>query len=194
MQDTFCPYRMVVIIINLKKTLKTIKLNESTISMVLGAIVVIIVGSLVIKFLRSDRGTIPTELLNQGNSTVLTSKTHKVEKGENLWVIAQKYYGDGFKWVDIATENKLANASIIEEGQELTIPNVESEKSITTDNQVVSTDSITSATYEVVKGDNLWNIAVRAYGDGYKWVEIARENKLVNPNLIHCGNVLVLPR
>ena len=185
---------MVVIIINLKKTLKTIKLNESTISMVLGAIVVIIVGSLVIKFLRSDRGTIPTELLNQGNSTVLTSKTHKVEKGENLWVIAQKYYGDGFKWADIATENKLANASIIEEGQELTIPNVESEKSITTDNQVVSTDSITSATYEVVKGDNLWNIAVRAYGDGYKWVEIARENKLVNPNLIHSGNVLVLPR
>lgn len=194
MQDTFCPYRMVVIIINLKKTLKTIKLNESTISMVLGAIVVIIVGSLVIKFLRSDRGTIPTELLNQGNSTVLTSKTHKVAKGENLWVIAQKYYGDGFKWVDIATENKLANASIIEEGQELIIPNVESAKTITTDNQTVGSNSITSATYEVVKGDNLWNIAVRAYGDGYKWVEIARENKLVNPNLIHSGNVLVLPR
>lgn len=46
----------------------------------------------------------------------------------------------------------------------------------------------------MVKGDHLWGIAVRAYGDGYKWVEIARENNLVNPNLIHPGNVLSLPR
>jgi nucleoid-associated protein YgaU len=40
----------------------------------------------------------------------------------------------------------------------------------------------------------LWTIAVRAYGDGYKWTEIAKANKLVNPNLIHPGNVFVLPR
>ncbi len=53
---------------------------------------------------------------------------------------------------------------------------------------------ITGATYEVVKGDSLWKIAVRAYGDGYQWVKIARENKLVNPNLIHPGNLLALPR
>jgi nucleoid-associated protein YgaU len=45
-----------------------------------------------------------------------------------------------------------------------------------------------------VKGDSLWKIAVRAYGDGYKWVSIAKANKLVNPNLIHSGNVLTLPR
>ena len=41
---------------NLKGILKALKLNESTISMVMGAIVVVIVGSLVIKYLKSNKG------------------------------------------------------------------------------------------------------------------------------------------
>ncbi len=57
-----------------------------------------------------------------------------------------------------------------------------------------STEPISAATYTVVHGDNLWTIATRAYGDGYKWTEIARENNLLHPNLIHAGNVLILPR
>jgi nucleoid-associated protein YgaU len=55
-------------------------------------------------------------------------------------------------------------------------------------------EKITGNTYTVVRGDNLWNIAVRAYGDGFRWVEIARSNKLVNPHLIHAGNKFILPR
>jgi len=54
--------------------------------------------------------------------------------------------------------------------------------------------AISGNSYTVVKGDDLWDIAVRAYGDGYKWVEIARANKLVNPDVIHPGNVFTLPR
>jgi nucleoid-associated protein YgaU len=53
---------------------------------------------------------------------------------------------------------------------------------------------ISGNTYTVVRGDNLWNIAVRAYGDGFRWVEIAKANKLVNPHLIHAGNKFTLPR
>lgn len=52
----------------------------------------------------------------------------------------------------------------------------------------------TSGSYTVQKGDSLWSIAVAQYNDGYKWVEIARANKLVHPNVIHTGNVLTLPR
>ena len=139
---------------NLKKLLKTIKLNESSISMVLGLIVVIIVGTLIVKYLKTDRGTIPQELLSGTNTIETSTKTHKVAKGENLWNIAVKYYGDGFKWVDIATENKLTNASIIETDQELIIPNIENEKTVddeTQNNVVTTTDSITVATYEVAK-------------------------------------------
>ena len=61
-------------------------------------------------------------------------------------------------------------------------------------NNVQNTNSITGSRYTVQKDDYLWEIAVRAYGDGYKWVEIARANKLVNPNIIHPGNMLTLPR
>ena len=188
---------------NLKKLLKTIKLNESSISMVLGIFVIIIVATLIVKYLKADRNTIPQELLTGTNSIALNAKTHKVEKGENLWMIATKYYGDGFKWVDIATENKLANAGVIETGQELVIPELETAEEATddliaTDTSVSATvtneNAITAATYEVAKGDSLWKIAIRAYGDGYKWVEIARENKISHPNIIHPGNILVLPR
>ena len=156
--------------------------------MVLGLLVVLIVGILIVKYLKTDRGTITQDLLNQPNSTEMSTKTHTVVKGDNLWNIAVAYYGDGFKWVDIATENKLDNASVIEIGQELVVPNVET-LSMTDDS-----NSITSTTYEVVKGDSLWTIAVRAYGDGYKWVDIAKANNIVNPNVIHTGNILVLPR
>ena len=170
---------------NLKKILKTVKLNESSISMVLGVIVVLVVGNLIFNYLKADRGSIPAELLTN-NSTEAILKTHKVQKGETLWQIAVTYYGDGFKWVDIATENKLENASLIDVGQELIIPNVETE--------LKTTNTITNDSYEVVKGDSLWNIAVRAYGDGYQWVKIASENKISNPNIIHVGNIITLPR
>jgi nucleoid-associated protein YgaU len=182
---------------NLKKLLKTIKLNESSISMVLGILVIVIVGSLVIRYLKADRGTIPQELLNQQNSIVVPTKTHKIQKGENLWIIAENYYGDGFKWVDIATENKIANASIIEVDQELIIPNLDQEEVQAEEmaSESASTEAPTEAQqYTVEKGDSLWKIAVKVYGDGYKWVEIAKENKITTPNIIYSGNILVLPR
>lgn len=51
-------------------------------------------------------------------------------------------------------------------------------------------------TYTVVKGDCLWNIAKKYYGDGSKYTVIYNENKDVvggNPNLIYPGQVLTIP-
>lgn len=53
---------------------------------------------------------------------------------------------------------------------------------------------ITGTSYTVVHGDTLWSIACRAYNDCYAWTKIAQANKLVNPNMIHAGNVFTLPR
>ncbi len=55
---------------------------------------------------------------------------------------------------------------------------------------------LTGETYTVVKGDTLWAIAKRFYGDGSKWPTIYEANKEVigaNPNLILPGQVLVIP-
>ncbi|MCX6705677.1 MAG: LysM peptidoglycan-binding domain-containing protein [Candidatus Woesebacteria bacterium] len=174
---------------NLKSILKSFKLNESTISMVLGAVVIVVVGVLIANYFKDKKaGSLPQ---NNGNKTEATiNQTYLVAKGDNLWKIAEKTTGSGYNWVEIAKENNIENPSIINEGQELTIK-VGGNLVVKEETQDIS---ISGATYEVQKGDTLWSIAIRAYGDGYKWSEIARENKLVHPNIIHSGNILILPR
>lgn len=49
------------------------------------------------------------------------------------------------------------------------------------------------ATYTVVRGDCLWRIAQRYYGDGSKYPRIAQANGIRNPNLIFPGQVLTIP-
>src|SRR4030042_3269445 len=48
--------------------------------------------------------------------------------------------------------------------------------------------------YTVGRGDSLWKISTSLYGTGYNWVLIARENKLANPDIIHTGVVLTIPK
>lgn len=184
-----------VIKLNLKSLLKTLKLNESSISAILGGIVVVVVGILIFNYFKDNKGIVPSGSKQNAVENILP-QTHTVSKGESLWIIAEKYYGSGYNWVDIAGENNLTNASLIEEGQNLIIPEVEAKIATSTSRETLSenTNTITGATYQVVKGDTLWNIAIRAYGDGYKWVNISKENSLKNPNIIHPGNILTLPR
>jgi nucleoid-associated protein YgaU len=59
---------------------------------------------------------------------------------------------------------------------------------------VPGVEKITGGSYTVVEGDNLWDIAVRKYGDGYRWVDIAKANNLPNPDLIYPGSKFTLPR
>jgi nucleoid-associated protein YgaU len=179
---------------DLKKFLKNIKLNEESISMVLGAIVIVIVGILIVNYFKDKggNGTI-TETSSQTNA--VASNEHVVVKGETLWSIAEDSFGSGYNWVDIKSANSLKTETI-EIGQKLTIPEVTPREPTSTKKvaTIANAQTISGSTYTVVHGDTLWNIAVRAYGDGYKWSEIAHENKLVNPNIIHTGNILVLPR
>lgn len=53
----------------------------------------------------------------------------------------------------------------------------------------------TSKTYTVVKGDTLWGIAKRFYGNGSNYPKIfnANKDKISNPNLIYPGQVLTIP-
>ena len=52
------------------------------------------------------------------------AKTYKVKKGDSLWLIAKKHYGDGSKYKKIkeANKSKFKHGNMIFSGQLLTIP------------------------------------------------------------------------
>ena len=179
--------------------LSQIKWGESYTSLFLGAVVVVVALVLVFSFIKSrtnlNKGqTGSTSTTAKEQATKEMPKTYTVKSEDYLWSIAEKIYGSGYNWVDLANANKLENPNVLYVGTKLIVPNV-APKTITVQaKQVEVQNPITGNTYTVVKGDFLWSIAVRAYSDGYKWVGIAKANNLANPNMIFSGNVLKLPR
>lgn len=181
----------------LKKYLKQLSLPESYISITLGFLVVIVAGLLTYNYFSKNKtsqtpsSTVVTENKTTQESTELPT-SHTVVEGETLWSIAEKFYKSGYNWTTIAAENKLADANSIETGQVLSLPKADT---IRPESENISASQTEAPkTYTVQQGDDLWNIAVKEYADGYAWTKIASANNLVNPNLIHPGNILSLPR
>lgn len=185
--------------------------SENYLSLGLGILVVVVIGALIFNYIGNRRSQPSEEAATteeqateeQGKPDEISlPATHKVAQGEDLWKISELYYKTGYNWVDIAQANNLVNPNLLPAGAELTIPKVEPKilaaatQVQTTLNEVKSpeTGAITDESYTIAQGDNLWKIAVRAYGDGYKWVDIAKANNLGNPDLIYAGNVLKIPR
>lgn len=67
----------------------------------------------------------PPKLENNRSNNKSNSKTYTVLKGDTLWKISKKFYGEGSKWKKIYDENKKTignNPDIIKTGQKLVIP------------------------------------------------------------------------
>ena len=189
-------------------------------NLIYGAVTVLILAVIVFLGMRTlsqnegdinDAAVTVTEEENASEYTVV--------EGDTLWSISEKIYGTGFNWQMIADNNELSDPNNIPAGTKLKVPSItptiaesETEESEEEMEKVSPTASATAAVtqaptktevekptstakeYTVAKGDTLWSISVAQYGNGYKWSEIAKANKLVNPNIIHTGNRLVLPR
>lgn len=196
----------------LKIWLKRLKLHESTISMILGALVVVVVAILAYNFFTkgetppqpekvSEEGYV-LELVEEKEGVIIPQGLpveHTVSPGEHLWGISERYYGNGYNWPDIASFNTLSNPGVILVDQKLTIPRVQLR--VVREAEIIGTKTslataISGDAYSVVKGDTLWDIAVRAYQDGYRWPEIYRENSglIKDPDIIEVGMNLTLPR
>lgn len=189
----------------IKNLLKSLKLNEGLLSRFFGFVVIAVVGILLFNYFKGvgEEPVTPevapeevkeVKLVEEEGKLVPegTPRQYTVQEGDHLWKIAEEFYGSGYNWIDIAQANKLENPDRLAEGQKLTLPKTEVREQTTT--QEESPKPITGTNYKIQKGDYLWEIAVRAYGDGYKWVEIAQANNLENPDVIHEGNTLILPR
>ncbi|MDO8269939.1 MAG: LysM peptidoglycan-binding domain-containing protein [Candidatus Levybacteria bacterium] len=197
---------------------KLVNSSDSYKSLIYGIVTVVvlfIVIALGIRTLQQNKAQIDEQALSTQNldQQNLTSK-YTVTEGDTLWSIAEKSYNDGFRWNEIAKANNITDASTLEKGTELTIPKIATEPKISPVEKkplvtrvptavpsvaptVVMTTTgqkITGNSYKIVDGDTLWDIAIRSYGDGYRWVEVALQNNIANPDLIYAGNVLKLAR
>lgn len=175
--------------------------KESFISIFLGALIVIIIGVIVYNYFSGlNKKNIPPTVAPSpkiseevSQPTMIKGKiiSYKVASGDSLWTIAEKFYNDGYKWTEIAKINKLTNPDEIEVGMTLSIsePTVKQGAITPAAVSTVGPKAITGKVYKVSVGDDLWDIAVRACGDGYKWPLLATSNKLENPDIIHPGNI-----
>jgi len=118
----------------LKNWLKAVKLNESTISMFLGAMVIVVVGVLIYNYFTSTEQIAEIKQAQPGQVELVEEDgqlvpkglptEYKVKPGDHLWSIAENFYASGYNWVDIAEANKILRPNNIAEGMMLTIPKV----------------------------------------------------------------------
>jgi len=176
-----------------KDLLKSLKLNEDTLSNVLTVLVFILVGVLIFNYFKSinktpreqtssatteqtaeqkAKLTVP-EVVNQGLPAEYT-----VKKGDNLWKISVQAYGSGYNWSKIYAANKsvIRNPNMLLTNSKIILPKIEVQKTVHT----------------VVKGENLWNIAQTTCGTGFVWQKIATDNNIANPRLIEPGLKLTI--
>jgi nucleoid-associated protein YgaU len=140
---------------------------------------------------------------------------YQVAEGDSLWKITEQFYGDGNLYTFLAKENGITTPNHLAVGTELSIPTPPQEKEAMGSNEAKAekeTDSYQNSSDNIVKsgltngsasssdrenfehfeyvvecGDSLWFIALKYYGDGYRWTEIYTANKTTignNPNLI----------
>lgn len=197
----------------LEKLEGEIQSNQSRISLVLGALIVLVLGILVFNYFSKNKADLgPAQQASQQEGDVSPENlpgNYTVKEGDTLFTIAEKYYQDGYKYTEIATQNNLTNVDSIEADQVLEIPKLEAQAT-PTPSPTAATEGVEPAigggnttiwglriegnTYTVVEGDWLSKIAGRAYGDIFAYDKIAKANNIPNPDLIEPGMVLTIPR
>lgn len=148
----------------------------------------------IIKFEKSEKNS--KERSVSSNQKISPKEVVTIERGDSLWKIAKKYYGDGNLYIQIAKDNGLRRDARLEIGQRLLLKQPTKLDSKIAVSKIQEISPILGEKYTVVKGDNLAKIALRAYGDSYAWTKIweANKNTISKPSLIYSGNVLVIPR
>lgn len=167
-----------------------VQTNQSKLSMILGALIILVVGILVFNFFnrgKADLGPAQQTEVQEDVAPQSLPGNYTVEEGDTLFAISEKYYGDGYKYVEVAQANNLTNPDQIDKGQVLKMP-----KLLEAEN--LWGEKITGDSYTVVSGDWLSKIAGRAYGDIYAYERIAKANNIQNRDLIEPGTVLTIPR
>ena len=111
---------------------------------------------------------------------------HVVQAGDDLWSLAERYYGDGREWRKIAAANPTVltgGPDRLQVGWRLRIPDL--------DQDLPAGDRRIT----VRRGDTLSSIAERELGSSTRWTDIFRVNRaqLSDPDELAVGMRLVVP-
>ena len=135
-------------------------------------------------------------------ATLPADGKYTVQKGDSTWKLAQRFLGNGYRYVEIEKANNLKHNQHLEVGQVLNITKTAANTSEkvtapgTQTEQQVTQPTNSGKSYTVKAGDTLWSIAQAQLGSNYRWSELYKLNKQVvgtNPGLIYPGQSLTLP-
>lgn len=118
--------------------------------------------------------------------SVYADTTYVVQPGDNLFRIALNH---GLTTQALASANGISNLSRVYVGQVLRIPGPGS-TTVASAAPTTRTESATSSTYVVKRGETLYRIAVN---HGVSLQALAQANSILNPSHIYTGQRLTIP-
>nr|WP_312578339.1 LysM peptidoglycan-binding domain-containing protein [Sedimentibacter sp.] len=80
----------------------------------------------------------------------------------------------------------------LREYRRLNAPDKSNENTNSTARPVTNPPAASDGKYTVQKGDTLWVIAKKYYGNGNLYTKIVKNNNIKNPNLIYPGQILII--
>ncbi|MFC1714885.1 LysM peptidoglycan-binding domain-containing protein [Candidatus Poribacteria bacterium] len=113
------------------------------------------------------------------------------QKGDTLWSLAERHYGNPYLWPRIANANGVSDKTDIPIGTSIHIPAKDTEK--IADKLTVEADSGGLATVTYRKGDTLWSLAEKYYGNPWQWPRIADANGITDAKGISPGTPIHIP-
>ena len=119
---------------------------------------------------------VPNSTSTGGSGSTVIIK-YRVQRGDTLWSIAQRFYGNGNLYNKIKEANNLTD-DVIYVGQFLNIPR--------------QGETASQMIYIVKEGDTLWSIAENLLGNPNYYNYIKAANGLTN-NTIYAGQRLIIP-
>lgn len=121
-------------------------------------------------------------------------RRHRVQSGETLSSIAERFYGDASAWRRVAAANPGLDVDRLAIGMEIVLPAIESPS--TAETVVPATPAPSGRVHLVAEGETLSSIAATLYGDSSKWRSLYEANRSAigaDPGAIRVGMRLVVP-